>query len=58
MRFVSHRVAVLYLGTIVEEAPAEVLFAQPLHPYSLGLLASVLAAGPDTEVRQRDPAGG
>ncbi|HEY4044611.1 MAG TPA: ABC transporter ATP-binding protein [Rhodopila sp.] len=47
VRFVSHRVAVMYLGTIVEEAPAETLFAQPLHPYSLGLLASVLLPDPD-----------
>jgi oligopeptide/dipeptide ABC transporter ATP-binding protein len=47
VRFVSHRVAVLYLGTIVEEAPAETLFARPLHPYSVGLLASVLLPDPD-----------
>ena len=42
MRFLSHRVAVLYLGAIVEQAEAEALFARPLHPYSVGLLASVL----------------
>lgn len=47
VRFVSHRVAVLYLGTVVEEAPAEILFARPLHPYSVGLLASVLLPDPD-----------
>jgi oligopeptide/dipeptide ABC transporter ATP-binding protein len=47
VRYVSHRVAVMYLGTIVEEAPTETLFAQPLHPYSLGLLASVLLPDPD-----------
>jgi oligopeptide/dipeptide ABC transporter ATP-binding protein len=46
VRFVSHRVAVLYLGTIVEEAPSEALFARPLHPYSVGLLASVLLPDP------------
>src|SRR4029077_5673705 len=42
VRFLSHRVAVLYLGKIVEEADSEDLFARPLHPYSAGLLASVL----------------
>ncbi len=46
VRFVSHRVAVLYLGSIVEEAPAEALFARPLHPYSVGLLSSVLLPDP------------
>lgn len=46
VRFVSHRVAVLYLGSVVEEAPAETLFARPLHPYSVGLLASVLLPDP------------
>ena len=47
VRFVSHRVVVMYLGTIVEEASAERLFARPLHPYSVGLLASVLLPDPD-----------
>lgn len=46
VRFVSHRVAVLYLGSVVEEAPAQALFARPLHPYSVGLLASVLLPDP------------
>ena len=47
VRFVSHRVAVLYLGTIVEEADSDRLFARPLHPYSVGLLASVLLPDPE-----------
>jgi oligopeptide/dipeptide ABC transporter ATP-binding protein len=46
VRFLSHRVAVLYLGVIVEEAESEELFARPLHPYSAGLLASVLLPDP------------
>ena len=46
VRFLSHRVAVLYLGKIVEEADSEELFARPLHPYSVGLLASVLLPDP------------
>jgi oligopeptide/dipeptide ABC transporter ATP-binding protein len=46
VRFLSHRVAVLYLGKIVEQAESEELFARPLHPYSAGLLASVLLPDP------------
>ena len=37
----AERVAVMYAGRIVEEATAEDLFATPLHPYTLGLLASM-----------------
>jgi oligopeptide transport system ATP-binding protein len=35
------RVCVMYAGRIVEEAPVEALFAEPKHPYTLGLLESV-----------------
>jgi peptide/nickel transport system ATP-binding protein len=36
----SHRIAIMYGGRIVEEAPASTLYRDPLHPYSSGLLQS------------------
>jgi peptide/nickel transport system ATP-binding protein len=37
----SDRVIVMYAGTIVEEAPADVIFSRPQHPYTIGLLESI-----------------
>lgn len=51
VRHLSDRVAVMYLGRIVEEGPADDLFAQPRHPYTQGLVAAILHA--DTHARSR-----
>ena len=47
VRHLAHRVAVMYLGQIVEEAETEALFERPEHPYTRGLLAAVLRVEPD-----------
>ncbi len=46
VRFISHRVAVMYLGMIVEQGSAVEVFMRPRHPYSIGLLSSVLLPNP------------
>ncbi|RMF92071.1 MAG: ATP-binding cassette domain-containing protein [Nitrospinota bacterium] len=41
IRMMCHRVAVMYLGVIVEMGPTEAVFAQPKHPYTKALLAAI-----------------
>jgi oligopeptide/dipeptide ABC transporter ATP-binding protein len=51
VRHVADRVAVMYLGRLVESGPAEEVFRRPLHPYT----ASLIAAEPKPDPRLRRP---
>jgi oligopeptide/dipeptide ABC transporter ATP-binding protein len=49
VRYMTHHTAVMYLGQIVEYAPTEALYTNPLHPYTKALFSAALPAHPDIE---------
>lgn len=49
VRYMRHNVGVMYLGQLVELAPSEELFTNPLHPYTKALLSAALPDHPDLQ---------
>src|SRR5690606_19805052 len=49
VRHISDRIGVMYLGSLVEEATSDALYAEPLHPYTKALLSAIPVPDPAVE---------
>ena len=52
VRIISDRIAIMYLGEIVEQARTEDIFNSPLHPYTDALISSVLTPNPKQSLKE------
>ncbi len=57
VRHIAHRIAVMYLGYIMEMGPAEEIYNNPLHPYTKVLLSAVPKGNPRIKAKKQPPKG-